>query len=128
MFKNNKSKITFVNSAISFLISLMAIICFSANNDAMDIILVAVSIIGLLISIVLLLVHYAAWEDEINANEISCLHKEIDKLSQATIDDETSKAIKDFANKLKEKSVWDSHGDTKIIYECDIDRTLKSLR
>lgn len=32
-----------------------------------------------------------------------------------------SEAIKDFAERLKERAVWDDKGDTKIVYEYDID-------
>ena len=38
-----------------------------------------------------------------------------------------NKGLREFVKKLKEKAVWDSLGDTKIIYEKDIDEVLKKM-
>lgn len=38
-----------------------------------------------------------------------------------------SEAIREFAERLKEKSVWDDKGDTKIVYEYDIDKIAKEM-
>lgn len=37
------------------------------------------------------------------------------------------KAIKEFAERLKERAVWDGKGDTKIVYEYDIDSLVRKM-
>ena len=65
--------------------------------------------------------------------EIERLKKELTeyklrlKMSECTVDETKSEAIKEFAERLKEKLQWDVEFENMIVFENDIDNLVKEM-
>ena len=63
-------------------------------------------------------------------NDEFCLRKEWQTKYQELIKEKqitTSEAIKEFAERLKEKLQWDVEFDNKLVFESDIDNLVKEM-